>query len=187
MARFVVADASEYLAITGWGIDDVKLAKKSLVFVGQQCKKFSVTPVNYTFEVNAMRKEKLPFVLPAVFTIGPPVTNPEQSDTERKEAKAMLLLYAKLIAPLDSSSNHVHELVKGVIEGEARVMAAELTMEEIFRGTKTFKQEVFHKVQKELHQFGLHIYKEKMWLSTGPATPYLLQYMPGSEKCMVIG
>uniref|UniRef100_A0ACD5XC83 Uncharacterized protein n=1 Tax=Avena sativa TaxID=4498 RepID=A0ACD5XC83_AVESA len=109
-----------------------------------------------------MSKEKLPFVLPAVFTIGPPVTNPEQSDAERAEAKAMLLLYAKLIAPLHSSSSHVHELVKGVIEGEARVMAAELTMEEIFRGTKTFKREVFDKVQKELHQFGLHIYNSNV-------------------------
>uniref|UniRef100_A0ACD5XIM1 Uncharacterized protein n=1 Tax=Avena sativa TaxID=4498 RepID=A0ACD5XIM1_AVESA len=162
MARYVVADASEYLAITGWGIDDVKLAKKAFVFLGQQCKKFSVTPVNYTFEVNAMSSEKLPFVLPAVFTIGPPVTNPEQSDAERCEAKAMLLLYAKLIAPLHSSSSHVHELVKGVIEGETRVMAAELTMEEIFRGTKTFKREVFDKVQKELHQFGLHIYNSNV-------------------------
>ena len=29
MASFHVADASEYLAITGWGINDVKLAKKA--------------------------------------------------------------------------------------------------------------------------------------------------------------
>jgi hypothetical protein len=28
---------------------------------------------------------------------------------------------------------------------------------------------------------------EKMWLSTGPTTPSLLQYMHGLEKCMVIG
>jgi hypothetical protein len=61
MASFKVADASEYLAITGWGIDDVKLAKKAWVFVGQQCKKFSISPVNYEFEVHAMSAEKLPF------------------------------------------------------------------------------------------------------------------------------
>ena len=70
MATFRVADASEYLAITGWGIHDVKLAKKAWVFVGQQCKKFSISPVNYEFEVHAMSAEKLPFILPAVFTIG---------------------------------------------------------------------------------------------------------------------
>ncbi|GAV70910.1 LOW QUALITY PROTEIN: hypothetical protein CFOL_v3_14408 [Cephalotus follicularis] len=33
-----------------------------------------------------------------------------------------------------------------------------MTMEEIFKGTKEFKQEVFNKVQLELNQFGLLIY-----------------------------
>lgn len=33
-----------------------------------------------------------------------------------------------------------------------------MTMEEIFKGTKEFKQEVFEKVQLELNQFGLLIY-----------------------------
>ncbi|EHA8586542.1 putative Flotillin-like protein 1 [Cocos nucifera] len=33
-----------------------------------------------------------------------------------------------------------------------------MTMEEIFKGTKSFKQEVFEKVQVELNQFGLLIY-----------------------------
>ncbi|CAM0885396.1 unnamed protein product [Alopecurus aequalis] len=162
MASFVVADASEYLAITGWGIDDVKLAKKSLVFVGQQCKKFSIVPVNYSFEVNAMSAEKLPFILPAAFTIGPQVTTLEVGEAGKKAVEAKLLLYAKLIAPLDNASNHVHEMVKGVIEGETRVLAAELTMEEIFRGTKTFKQKVFDNVQKELNQFGLLIYNSNV-------------------------
>ncbi|KAK3157803.1 hypothetical protein QOZ80_2AG0128230 [Eleusine coracana subsp. coracana] len=148
MASFKVADASEYLAITGWGIDDVKLAKKAWVWVGQQCKKFDITPVNYEFEVHAMSSEKLPFILPAVFTIGPKVS----------DDMAPLLLYAKLIAPHDKQSSHVRELVKGVIEGETRVFAASMTMEQIFQGTKTFKQSVFENVQLELNQFGLYIY-----------------------------
>nr|CAB3499350.1 unnamed protein product [Digitaria exilis] len=145
MASFKVADASEYLAITGWGIDDVKLAKKAW------CKKFDITPVNYEFEVRAMSSEKLPFILPAVFTIGPKISE----DGRNRES---LLLYAKLIAPHDKNSSHVRELVKGVIEGETRVLAASMTMEEIFQGTKSFKQAVFENVQLELNQFGLYIY-----------------------------
>ncbi|KAL4189799.1 hypothetical protein AMTRI_Chr08g208960 [Amborella trichopoda] len=145
--KFKVASASEYLAITGYGIDDIKLAKKSWVLPGQSCTVFDVSPENYTFQVQAMSAEKLPFVLPAVFTIGPQV--------EDEEA---LLRYARLISPHDKNSNHVHELVQGVIEGETRVLAASMTMEEIFRGTKQFKQEVFAKVQLELNQFGLLIY-----------------------------
>ena len=33
-----------------------------------------------------------------------------------------------------------------------------MCMEEIFKGTKTFKKEVFDKVQLELNKFGLLIY-----------------------------
>jgi flotillin len=142
-----VAGPSEYLVVTGIGIFDIKLTKKAWVLPGQSCTVFDVCPVNYTFEVQAMSAEKLPFVLPAVFTIGP-----------RVDDEHSLLKYAKLISPHDKLSNHVKELVQGIIEGETRVLAASMTMEEIFRGTKEFKQEVFEKVQLELNQFGLLIY-----------------------------
>ncbi|KAF7026372.1 hypothetical protein CFC21_038487 [Triticum aestivum] len=108
-----------------------------------------------------MSSEKLPFVLPAVFTIGPQMTTLELGDAAKAAVEAKLLLYAKLIAPLllgGASASRVHDLVKGVIEGETRVLAAQLTMDEIFTSTKKFKQEVFDSVQKELNQFGLFIY-----------------------------
>ncbi|KAJ9555227.1 hypothetical protein OSB04_009841, partial [Centaurea solstitialis] len=142
-----VASASEYLVITGFGIDDIKIAKKAWVLPGQSYSIFDISPVNYTFEVQAMSAEKLPFILPAVFTIGP-----------RADDVDSLHKYAKLISPHDKLSHHVNELVKGIIEGETRVLAASMTMEEIFKGTKDFKQEVFEKVQLELNQFGLWIY-----------------------------
>ncbi|KAJ8511961.1 hypothetical protein OPV22_002395 [Ensete ventricosum] len=147
MVFYEVAGASEYLAITGFNVHDIKLAKKAFIFPGQRRTRFDMSPVNYTFEVQAMSAEKLPFILPAVFTIGP-----------RADDMDSLLKYAKLISPHDKHSNHVKELVQGVIEGETRVLAASMTMEGIFRGTKSFKQEVFEKVQLELNQFGLIIY-----------------------------
>ncbi|KAL3717813.1 hypothetical protein ACJRO7_003028 [Eucalyptus globulus] len=142
-----VANASEFLVIAGFGISDIKIVKKGWVLPGQSCAVFDVTPVNYTFELQAMSAEKLPFVLPAVFTIGP-----------RVDDEASLVKYAKLLSPHDKLSHHAKELVQGIIEGETRVLAASMTMEEIFRGTKEFKQEVFGKVQLELNQFGLLIY-----------------------------
>ncbi|AES61385.1 putative Band 7 domain, Flotillin family [Medicago truncatula] len=147
MKIYRVAKASEYLVITGILIKDIKLAKKAWILPGQSCSVLDLSPVNYTFEVQAMSAEKLPFVLPAVFTIGP-----------RVDDKESLLKYAKLISPHARHSNHVNELVQGIIEGETRVLAASMTMEEVFRGTKQFKQEVFDKVQLELNQFGLLIY-----------------------------
>ncbi|XP_049355100.1 flotillin-like protein 6 [Solanum verrucosum] len=142
-----VARASEFLVITGIGINELKITKKALVWPLQKCRIIDVTPVNYTFEVNAMSAEKLPFLLPAVFTIGPCV-----DDRER------LIKYAKLLSHHERDSHDVKDLVQGVIEGETRVLAASMTMEEIFKGTKDFKKEVFDKVQLELNQFGLLIY-----------------------------
>ncbi|KAH9610973.1 hypothetical protein KSS87_005845 [Heliosperma pusillum] len=144
---YKVAGPSEYLAITGFQIPDIKLSKKALILPGQRYVRVNVSPVNYTFEVQAMSAEKLPFLLPAVFTIGPKVDDEDS-----------LVLYAKLMSPHEMSSNHVNELVQGIIEGETRVLAASMTMEEIFKGTKDFKKEVFDKVQLELNQFGLIIY-----------------------------
>lgn len=126
------AKASEYLAITGLGIEDITIAKKAWILPGQKCTRFDVSPVNYTFEVQAMSAEKLPFLLPAVFTIGPRVDDSES-----------LLKYAKLLAAHDKRSNHVNELVLGVIEGETRVLATSMTMEEVFEGTKEFLNEKF--------------------------------------------
>ena len=144
---YKVASPTELLAVTGWGIVDIRLVKKAYVWPFQKCTRVDLSPVNYTFEVQAMSSEKLPFILPAVFTIGPRVEDEEK-----------VLLYAKLLSSHDKQSNHVNELVQGVIEGETRVLAASMSMEQIFKGTKEFKKEVFEKVQLELDQFGLVIY-----------------------------
>ncbi|KAK7252519.1 hypothetical protein RIF29_36514 [Crotalaria pallida] len=143
-----IAGPNEYLAITGMGIRDIKLAKKAfIIWPLQHSARFDVSPVNYTFDVQAMSSEKLPFILPAVFTIGPRVDDNES-----------LILYAKLMLSHDKHSSHVKELVEGVIEGETRVLAASMSMEEIFKGTKEFKKAVFDKVQLDLDKFGLLIY-----------------------------
>ncbi|KAM7463320.1 hypothetical protein LguiA_031441 [Lonicera macranthoides] len=148
---YSVAKASEILVITGAGIDEIKIAKKAFVWPFQKCRVFDITPVNYTFEVNAMSAEKLAFLLPAVFTIGPKTDDYDS-----------LVKYAKLLSHHNRHSQDVKELVQGVIEGETRVLAASMTMEEIFKGTKEFKQEVFAKVQLELSQFGLLIYNSNI-------------------------
>nr|GEV63415.1 flotillin-like protein 3 [Tanacetum cinerariifolium] len=96
-----------------------------------------------------MSADKLPFILPVEFVIGP-----------RTNDKECLYKYAKLTSCQEKDTNitHIHELVNGTIKGQTRVLAASITMEEISRGTKKFKKEVFDKVQLELCQFGLLIY-----------------------------
>lgn len=131
-------DADEYLVVTGAWIDDVKLCKKAWILPGQKCSKVHLSAVNYTFELHAMSSEKLPFILPAQFAIGP------LDETES------LMKYAKRLASHHDGQNHVYEIVKGIVEGETRVVAAGMTMESIFQGTKEFKNEIFDKVWTSL-------------------------------------
>jgi flotillin len=72
-----------------------------------------------------MSVEKLEFLLPAVMTIGPKI------DLRSLEK------YARLMT--GKAKSNVPELVKGVIEGETRVIAAGMSMEEIFKvGTRVY-------------------------------------------------
>lgn len=104
--------------------------------------------------LQAMTIEKLQFSLPAVFTIGPD----NNIDSLKKYA---LLLSGEAdgvkAAKSATTGNHVQDIVKGIIEGETRVIVSGMTMEEIFKERHVFKQHVIENVQNELDQFGLRM------------------------------
>ncbi|KAJ3310786.1 hypothetical protein HDV04_004651 [Boothiomyces sp. JEL0838] len=163
---YKTASANEYLVITGAGIKDVKVARKSMVYPMQKYTKFTITPMNYTLSLHAMTVEKLEFTLPAVFTIGP------------EDKPDSILKYAKLLASnSEKGVKHIQELVTGIVEGETRVIAASMSMEEIFKERKFFKEHVMEGVQSELNQFGMTIYN---------ANIKQLQDAPGSEYFMYL-
>ena len=74
-----------------------------------------------------MTIEKLQFTLPAVFTIGPN----DNPDALSKYAKILTgkEVYNKQTAV--TGRNHVQDIVKGIIEGETRVIVSGLSMEEM--------------------------------------------------------
>lgn len=122
-----------------------------------------------------MTIEKLKFSLPAVFTIGP------ADNLEALEKYAVLLTGESDGRPAEASKapvsvaagrNHIQEIVKGIIEGETRSLVSTMTMEELFRERKLFKDKVIQQVQSELDGFGLCIYN---------ANVKELQDTPGSE------
>jgi flotillin len=86
--------------------------------------------------LQAMTKEKLQFLLPVVFTVGPDVNQRgeaaghivEHSPEDRGDA---LMKYAMLLADADtgngqSRGQHIENIVKGIIEGETRVLVSTL-------------------------------------------------------------
>ncbi|PVI07521.1 hypothetical protein DM02DRAFT_714575 [Periconia macrospinosa] len=171
-----VAEPNSYLVITGVGIEKVLIKKKAFVYPFQKVSKISITPFDFSMALQAMTVEKLKFSLPAVFTIGP-------ADTREALEKYAVLLTGESdgrpTAPANKGAvtvaagrNHVQDIVKGIIEGETRSIVSTMTMEELFRERKVFKDKVIQQVQSELDQFGLCIYN---------ANVKELQDTPGSE------
>jgi flotillin len=126
-------------------------------------------------DLQAMTKEKLQFSLPVVFTVGPDVNQrgantrepvaDDEHDFRREDRGDSLMKYAMLLASSEAGngtpiqeSQHVANIVKGIIEGETRVLVSSMTMEEIFTEREVFKKRIFRNIQSELDQFGLKIY-----------------------------
>ncbi|PKX98648.1 flotillin domain protein [Aspergillus novofumigatus IBT 16806] len=180
--RYAISRPSEYLVLTGAGIDDIRICKKAIVMPWQRltsrstikCARISVAPFDFSLNLQAMTTEKLQFSLPAVFTIGP--------DNEADALKKYALLLSGSTSEADFAKakdltdptrrGHVQDIVKGIIEGETRVIVSSMTMEEIFKERQVFKTKVIRNVQSELQQFGLKIYN---------ANVKELQDTPGSE------
>lgn len=100
-------------------------------------------PFDFSLSLQAMTIEKLQFSLPAVFTIGPDDQLASlkkyalllSGTAERQQNKAAA--DANLNTP--ATRNHVQDIVKGIIEGETRVIVSSMTMEEIFKERQVFK------------------------------------------------
>ncbi|KAH8677547.1 hypothetical protein BX600DRAFT_450096 [Xylariales sp. PMI_506] len=177
-----IAAPDEYLAITGMGIKNVQITKTAWVWPFQKCMRFSVQPHDYAMNLQAMTKEKLQFMLPVVFTVGPDVNarganakgvrhpahgheeaaeniHSSMNDEDRGDA---LMKFAMLLADSENAEKKGHhgmeQIVKGIIEGETRVLVSSMTMEEIFTEREEFKRRIFRNIQGELDQFGLKIY-----------------------------
>jgi hypothetical protein len=56
-----VSEPNSYLAITGVGIDNVRIAKKCFVMPFQKVTKISITPFDFSMALQAMTSEKLQF------------------------------------------------------------------------------------------------------------------------------
>lgn len=61
--RLTKVQPNSYLAITGVNIDTVRIAKKAFVKPLQKVTKFSITPFDFSLQLQAMTIEKLQFAL----------------------------------------------------------------------------------------------------------------------------
>lgn len=100
-----------------------------------------------------MTKEKLQFLLPVVFTVGPDVNSrgansktPAGAHHAGQEDRGdSLLRYAMLLTENSgrkgkAQADHLANIVTGIIEGETRVIISSMTMEEIFTEREDFSE-----------------------------------------------
>jgi flotillin len=146
ISMYKIARSDEYLIRTGLGIKDIKVSKKGIVLPFVQTHKFIVMhPQNYEFSLHAMSIEKIPFILPGFFTIGP------KNDNES------LIKYVRFL-----DNTNINLIISGILEGETRTLSSQMTMEEIFNDRQSFKNTIIKGVQDELDQFGLVIFNSNI-------------------------
>jgi len=116
---YQVANANQYIVKTGFGIKDVIVTKACVKYPLQVATKIDVSPHNYEFSLHAMSSEKLQFLLPGVFTIGPNLENPSGDGTVSKNLEK----YAMFLGSADQARRD--DIIKGIIEGEVRVQSAQ--------------------------------------------------------------
>lgn len=142
LSCYHISDANQYIVKTGLGIKDISVGKKAFVlpFV-QTGRVVNMNPINYEFTLHAMSIEKIPFILPGFFSIGP------------KDDPECIIKYVRFIEKAD-----INNIILGIIEGETRTLSSRMTMEEIFNDRQKFKEIIIKGVQEELDQFGLMIF-----------------------------
>ena len=143
-SRFRVGSASEYIVKTGIFIKDIHITKKTVILPFQAYSVMSVEPVTFPIEVDAMSSQRIPFKMPSVWTIGP------KNDIES------LTKYARFL--MDKGPSGVRETMSGVIQGETRVLTANLDLNLLFSERDNFKNKVVEKINSVVDPFGLTIY-----------------------------
>ncbi len=143
-SRYKVAKPSQYLIRTGLGIDGLNINKKCIHWPGQRVSYIEMSPTTFSVNVPAMSKERIPFLMPSVWTIGP------------KDNQVSLKTYASLLS--DKGTNSFENTVIGIIQGETRVLTADLSLDELFSNREQFRGNVQEKINKIIDDMGLRVY-----------------------------
>jgi len=143
-SRFKVAGPSQYVVRTGLGIKDISVTKKAVQWPFQTVRYISLEPVTFPIEVDAMSAQRIPFRMPSVWSVGP------------RNEKSALENYARLLS--DKRANGIRETIEGVIQGETRVLTANLDLNKLFSDRDDFKALVVDKINIVISPFGLVVY-----------------------------
>ena len=157
--RYKVARPTQMLARTGWGVEGVEVLKQGLQLPFQCMSRFSIEPVTYETHLEAMSEERIPFVLPGVFTVGP-INEPEA-----------LQRYAETM--IDLTEEERRDIIMGIIAGECRIRTATLPLDIIFNDREQFRDTVTDLLNENMSPYGIQVYNANIReLKDTPGTDY---------------
>lgn len=143
--RYKIAGPNEYVVRTGILIEDIDVSKRAFKLPYQTLTKVSLEPATYHCTIDeAMSNERITFGMPTVFTIGP------EDDIEQ------IKKYAKFLHT--TSTDDLKSKIIGIIQGETRVAAGKVRLDDLFNDRNEFKQIIVKNIDSELSQFGLKVY-----------------------------
>jgi len=184
--RYLIAKPDQYVIRTGLFIKDIDVSKQAFLFPFQKYQFINMNPKSYTFDLHSMSLEKLEFLLPGVFTIGPRndpeslikyvrvlagLDNKKTSDPvkeckdilngmDREKNGDAIKKCAKLLSEINHSGDKdtITDIILGILEGTTRTLSSSMSIEDIFNNRKVFKEHVIANCQEELNELGLYIY-----------------------------
>lgn len=185
--RYLVAGPDQYLVRTGLFVKDIKIGKQGFLYPFQKYEFINMHPKSYTFDLHSMSSEKLEFLLPGVFTIGPR-NDPESlikyvrvlaGMSKNQNGSDIVDECTKLLKGMDREKNSdaitkctnllsrinvatdkdtITDIILGILEGTTRILSSQMSIEDIFNNRKIFKEHVIANCQEELNELGLYIY-----------------------------
>ena len=145
--RYRACRPDEILIKSGMGITTEMISKKTFHWPFQRVTVVSLAPRNYSFILNCISSDMVPFELPVTFIIGPHDFEVDPDGFRR---------YCVRMSAM--TSQELEDLVLGFVWGQTRLYAASLSVMQMFNDRDSFKSHVQERIQKEVVSFGLMIF-----------------------------
>lgn len=146
-ARFKVAKPNQRLLETGLNIKGLRISRWCIQWpIIRQVQTLELAPMTLRFNVHALSKESLSYTMPMVWTLAPNAASDE-----------CIQRYATY-ALGDMSSARLQDLMTGIIEGEARILAGKMELQEIQNNREKVQSDLVHNIVPLLKQFGVHVH-----------------------------
>lgn len=144
--RYKVANANQFIAKTGLGIQGISISKKTLQWPFQTAQIYDVNPFAHNFNLKCMSKEMIEMKLPIAFTMQPIIPDKEPE---------LAANFARRL--LNIEDRDAINTISNVLEGTTRTLSGQLSIDELFHNREAFRDKVVAGVAQELGEIGLEI------------------------------